>query len=90
MALQVDDIPLLDGARETIARGILSSLHPHNVQIAAEVHDAESASRHPLWPILFDPQTGELLTSCQAHAAHAVLFCATIVSRMKTFDASQS
>ncbi len=60
--LQLDGIPLLDGARQTIGRGILSSLHPQNVQVAAEVQDAQSMSRHPLWHILFDPQTGEHLT----------------------------
>ena len=57
--LDIDDVPLLDGAQESVASGILSSLHPQNVQVAAEVQDAKSASQHPLWPILFDPQTGE-------------------------------
>jgi len=73
-ALHLDDIPLLDGARETVAKGILSSLHPQNVQVAADVHDAQSASRHPLWPILFDPQTGELLMGCQTRLCRRIAF----------------
>ena len=61
--LDIDNVPLLTGARETVADGILSSLHPQNVQVAGDVRDAQLASRHPLWPILFDPQTGELLVT---------------------------
>ena len=67
-ALTIDDVPLLEGARETVASGILSSLQPQNVQVAAEVDGAQSTSQHPLWPILFDPQTGELPDSCRAEA----------------------
>ena len=57
--VDIDAVPLLEGARQTVADGILSSLHPQNVQAAADVDGAEAASQHPLWPSLFDPQTGE-------------------------------
>jgi selenide,water dikinase len=56
--VDIDSVPLLDGSRQTIADGILSSLHPQNAQAAADVDGADAASRHPLWPVLFDPQTG--------------------------------
>ena len=61
MVVDIGSVPLLDGARHTINDGILSSLHPQNAQGAAEVDGAEAASQHPLWPILFDPQTGTCL-----------------------------
>lgn len=57
-------IPLLAGARETAHQGILSSLHPQNLQASALISDRAAASRHPDYPLLFDPQTaGGLLAA---------------------------
>ena len=55
--LYLEQIPLLDGARETVAAGILSSLQPQNLRLRRALQNLENASRHPLYPLLFDPQT---------------------------------
>ena len=60
MAVDVDRIPLLGGAAECAAAGVASSLAPQNSRVAAWIADAESAARHPKWPLLLDPQTGPL------------------------------
>ncbi|MGD8581143.1 MAG: selenide, water dikinase SelD [Gammaproteobacteria bacterium] len=55
--LTIDAIPLLDGAMETVKAGILSSLQPQNLRLRRAIHDIEQASQHPVFPLLFDPQT---------------------------------
>lgn len=55
--LQLDDLPLLDGALDTVAAGILSSLQPQNLRLRRAIHDIEPAATHPAFPLLFDPQT---------------------------------
>jgi len=55
--LFMDALPLLDGAMETVAAGILSSLQPANLRLRRAVHDIETAGKHPSFPLLFDPQT---------------------------------
>ncbi len=72
--LVLDAIPVLPGARETAALGIVSSLQPHNLRAGRAVRDAARASRLPLYPLLFDPQTaGGLLASVPAGEAAACL-----------------
>jgi selenide,water dikinase len=62
--LALERVPTLDGARETVALGIFSSLQPQNVRLRRAIRDLEAAGRHPLYPLLFDPQTaGGLLAS---------------------------
>jgi selenide, water dikinase len=62
--LAVERVPLLDGARETVALGIFSSLQPQNVRLRRAIRDLAAAARHPLYPLLFDPQTaGGLLAA---------------------------
>jgi selenide,water dikinase len=57
-------LPILAGALETAQQGILSSLHPQNLQVASWISNVDAASQHPLYPLLFDPQTsGGLLAS---------------------------
>jgi selenide,water dikinase len=56
--LTPDRVPLLDGARETVAAGILSSLQAQNMRARRAIADFETASGHPPYPLLFDPQTG--------------------------------
>ena len=65
VTLAVDRVPLLDGARETVALGIFSSLQPQNVRLRRAIRDLETSPRkHPLYPLLFDPQTaGGLLAA---------------------------
>lgn len=55
--LQLDALPLLDGALDTVAAGIMSSLQPQNLRLRRAIHDIESAATHPAFPLLFDPQT---------------------------------
>jgi selenide, water dikinase len=65
--LNLSDIPLLDGARETVASGIFSSLQPQNVRLRRGVRNLEEASANAIFPLLFDPQTaGGLLASVAA------------------------
>ncbi len=62
--LNLANLPVLTGARETVAQGIVSSLHPENLQASRYIANLESVSLHPHYPLLFDPQTaGGLLAS---------------------------
>ena len=72
--LALDAIPILDGARETVAAGLLSSLQPHNVRLRRAVANVEAAGADARFPIVFDPQTaGGLLASVPRDAAEACL-----------------
>jgi len=65
-------IPLLDGALETVAAGITSSLQPQNVRLRRAIHDLENVGTDPRYPLLFDPQTaGGLLASVPEDVAQA-------------------
>ncbi len=67
-------LPLLDGAAETAASGILSSLQPANVRLRRALRGPPEALRHPNYPLLFDPQTaGGLLASVPAEKAEACI-----------------
>jgi selenide,water dikinase len=80
VTLALDRVPVLDGARATIAMGIFSSLQPQNVRLRRAIRDLDKAAAHPDYPLLFDPQTaGGLLASvpaAQADACVADLHCA--------------
>ena len=77
--LQLDAVPILPGAMETLRQGCFSSLHPHNqtylqspkatqITIAgADLTDPSDPSTHPHWPILFDPQTSGGLLAALPH-----------------------
>ena len=72
--LTMEAIPLLDGALETVKAGILSSLQPQNLRLRRAIHDIEHASRHPVFPLLFDPQTaGGLLAGVPQDRASACI-----------------
>jgi chromate transporter len=53
----LDRIPVLDGAEETVARGVFSSLQPQNERLRRAVRDLDAAQALPRYPLLFDPQT---------------------------------
>ncbi len=55
--LQLDAVPVLDGAEQTVAAGILSSLQPQNLRLRRAVLNPEGMAGHPRFPLLFDPQT---------------------------------
>lgn len=57
--LTVSSIPMLDGAAECIAAGVLSSIHSQNAKASAAVENAEQAIQRESWPLLVDPQTGQ-------------------------------
>lgn len=55
--LDLAALPLLDGALETVAAGVLSSLQPANTRLRRALRNQEAALTHPVYPLLFDPQT---------------------------------
>ena len=68
--IERDALPLLDGALATVEAGILSSLQPQNLRLRRGIRDIEQASHHPVYPLLFDPQTaGGLLAGVPADRA---------------------
>lgn len=70
--IDLNALPLLDGAQETSAAGILSSLQPANVRLRRALRNQEAAVAHPNYPLIFDPQTaGGLLASVPAGKAQA-------------------
>ena len=56
-ALYLGHLPLLKGARECLDAGWLSSLHPQNLRGQHLIGNAADFDQHPLWALLFDPQT---------------------------------
>ncbi len=72
--LQLSALPILEGAEETAAAGILSSLQPANVRLRRALRNQEDALRHPRYALLFDPQTaGGLLASVPAEHVNGCL-----------------
>jgi selenide, water dikinase len=70
VTLALDRIPVLAGASETIEMGIFSSLQPQNVRLRRAIRNLEPAAAHPLFPLLFDPQTaGGLLAAVPIESA---------------------
>ena len=72
--LDMEAIPVLPGVAETLEQGIFSSLYPENLRLSASIQNRERGSRHPLYPLLFDPQTsGGLLATVPADLANVCL-----------------
>lgn len=70
--LMLDRIPVLEGARESVARGVFSSLQPQNARLRRAVRELDRAQALPGYPLLFDPQTaGGLLAGVPAARAEA-------------------
>jgi len=57
VTLALDRVPFSDGAREVVELGIFSSLQPQNMRLRRAIRDLAAAGRHPLFPLIFDPQT---------------------------------
>lgn len=55
--INLSSLPILDGAHETTAKGIFSSLQEKNSQLHQDIEDIGSFSKHENYPFLFDPQT---------------------------------
>lgn len=72
--LELDAVPLLKGAEQTVAAGILSSLQPQNMRLRRSVRNADALTKHARYPLLFDPQTaGGLLASVPAERISACI-----------------
>ncbi len=70
VTIKLAALPLLEGAAETVAAGIFSSLQPQNLRLRRAIRNIEEAAKHPAFPLLFDPQTaGGLLASVSAASA---------------------
>lgn len=72
--LDLDALPVLEGALETLAAGIQSSLQPENLRLRRALAEPQAALAHPRYPLLFDPQTaGGLLAGVPPEQADACL-----------------
>jgi len=72
--LDLSALPILEGAEETSAAGILSSLQPGNVRLRRALRNQQEGLSHPRYPLIFDPQTaGGLLASIPEERAVACL-----------------
>ena len=70
--ISLSALPLLDGALDTVAAGIVSSLQPANVRLRRALRNQHAWVNHPRYPLIFDPQTaGGLLASVPAGQAEA-------------------
>ena len=72
VVLELDAVPLMDGAEDTAKAGILSSLQPQNLRLRRAVANPDEAGRDARYPLIFDPQTaGGLLAGVPAENADA-------------------
>jgi selenide,water dikinase len=72
--IDLSALPVLEGAEECAAAGILSSLQPANVRLRRALRNQADYLRHPRYALLFDPQTaGGLLASVPEARAEACL-----------------
>ncbi len=64
LELSLTDIPILDGATDTLGQGIFSSLHKDNSLVSRNIPNSEAFASDPGFELLFDPQTaGGLVAS---------------------------
>ncbi len=72
--LDLDALPVLDGAMETIRQGIFSTLQPENVRLRRAIRNQAAVADLDRYPLLFDPQTaGGLLAGVPDDRAEACL-----------------
>ena len=72
--IDLSALPLLDGAQECVAGGIVSSLQSANVRLRRALRNQEAMVNHPRYPLIFDPQTaGGLLASVPADKVQACI-----------------
>ncbi len=66
--LDLEAIPILEGAIETVQMEITSSLQPQNLRASRLISNLSEVQNHLYYPLLFDPQTsGGLLASIPAN-----------------------
>ena len=72
--LVLSALPLLEGAQECVAAGIVSSLQESNVRLRRALRNQAQMLNHPRYPLIFDPQTaGGLLASVPSGRAEACI-----------------
>lgn len=72
--LDLNTLPVLDGALQMIETGIFSSLQEQNVRLRRAIKEPGELTVHKHFPLLFDPQTsGGLLGAIPAENAEACL-----------------
>ena len=70
VSINLDDIPIMDGAIESLEQGIFSSLHEDNRTVSSYISVHSNLSKMAKYEILFDPQTsGGLLASIPSELA---------------------
>lgn len=70
VALDLRELPVLPGARDTLRQGIVSSLHSQNQTAATALSNGSAYAGHPDYGLLFDPQTaGGLLATVPSDRA---------------------
>ena len=70
--LDLDALPVLDGAEQTVRAGILSSLQAQNVRLRRAIANPPDGFGAPRFALLFDPQTsGGLLAGVPAAEAES-------------------
>jgi selenide,water dikinase len=55
--VDLEALPVLEGAMETLEAGIFSSLQPDNVRLRRAIRNQADIVDLPRYPLLFDPQT---------------------------------
>ena len=55
--LDLNSVPLLEGAHATAAAGLLSSLQPQNVRLRRAITNVDAVATDVRYLVLFDPQT---------------------------------
>ncbi len=74
VTLNLNSLPVMEGALEMIESGIFSSLQEQNVRLRRAIKDPSELTQHKHFPLLFDPQTsGGLLAAVPANKAEACL-----------------
>ena len=73
-AINMDELPPIEGAIDTLNLGIVSTLHPQNERFSKQIEISDKALSHTTFPLLFDPQTsGGLLGAIPAEQADSCL-----------------
>ena len=74
VSITLDDIPMMDGALNSLKQGIFSSLHSDNRAVSSYISDQSNLGKKAQYEILFDPQTsGGLLASIPSELAEMCL-----------------
>ena len=64
IVLRMNSLPMLPGAVECVAQGVLSSLQSQNIRSAQAIGNVDIQNLHPAFHMLFDPQTSGGLLAC--------------------------